>query len=249
MYIYPPDPQLPGTNSLIPTGIAIAVFAPLVCILDLPPLIWHIRNRNTAAASLVAWIILHNLFNFINFLIWPTDDFTNRYLGEGLCDVEVKFMTARSVALPAASLCIIRQLANVMNTERTVLAPSKLQRRRGVVMDLIWCLGLPLVMMLFHYIVQPTRYLLYGVSGCAPTVWGSWLTILLMCMPPLLLSLANAYYASKHFSPQHLFHCKRSILTDLPQSSSSSASTNTARPSATYSPAATPPNPASSGSS
>lgn len=249
MYTYPSDPRLSSTNSVIPAGIAIAVLAPLVCILDLPPLVWHIRNRNTAAASLVAWIILHNLFTFINFLIWPTDDFTHRYLGAGLCDIEVKFMIARSVALPAASLCIIRQLANVMNTERTVLAPTKLQRRRGVAMDLIWCLGLPLLMMLFHYIVQPTRYILYGVSGCEPTVWGSWLEILLVCMPPLLLSLANAYYASKHFPLQPLFHCTRITLTGRPQPCSSSAFTNTARPSATSSPAATPPDPASSGSS
>lgn len=200
---------LPTTNTLIPAGIALAVLAPLTCIIDLPPLIWHIRNRNVAAGSLVAWIIFHNLLSFINLLIWPTDDFEGKYNGEGLCDVEVKFMVARAVALPAATLCIIRALANVMNTEKSLTIPTKTQRRRAVVMDLVFCMGLPLIMMFFHYIVQPNRYFLAGVSGCTPSFWSSWLSILLMSLPPLFLSLASAYYGSTltyTLLPSHPIH-------------------------------------------
>lgn len=191
-----PGESLPTTNTLIPTGIALAIFAPLTVILDIAPLLWHIRNRNVAAISLVAWIMLHNFISFVNLLIWPTDDFKDHYIGEGLCDVEVKFMVARSVAIPAASLCIIRALARVMNTDKGVLRPTRAQRRRAIVMDLVWCIGCPLISMFLHYVVQPNRYFLLGVSGCTPSFWASWLSILLMCLPPLFLSLANSYFAS-----------------------------------------------------
>lgn len=187
--------ELPTTTTLIPKGIALAVTAPLTCIIDLPPLIWHIRNRNTAAACLVGWVILGNLMNFLNLLIWPTDNFVNHYAGHGLCDVEVKIMVARAVALPASSLCIVRVLSNVMNTDKSIAIPTKAQRRRALVMELVWCLGLPLVVMCFHYIVQPNRYFLAGVAGCTPSFWASWLSIVLISIPPLLLSFGNAVYA------------------------------------------------------
>lgn len=186
---------LPTTNTLIPAGIALAVFAPVACLLNIPPLIFHFRNRNTAAVSLVAWVLFHNLLSLINLLIWPTDDFKDRYNGEGLCDVEIKFIVARAVALPAATLCIVRSLANVMNTNKSISIPTAAQRRRAMVMDLVWCVGLPIIMMFLHYIVQPNRYFLAGVSGCTPSFWSGWVSILLTCLPPLLLSLANAFYA------------------------------------------------------
>lgn len=189
---------LPTTTTLIPAGIALAVLTPLTIIIDLPPLIWHVRNRNTAAASLVGWIVLHNFLAFLNLLIWPTDDFDGRYVGQGLCDVEVKLQVARAVALPAASLCIVRALANVMNTNKSLSVPTKTQRRRAIILDLVYCFGLPLIMMFFHYIVQPNRYFLAGVSGCTPSFYASWLSIVLLNVPPLILSLANAYYAGTY---------------------------------------------------
>lgn len=181
---------------MIPSGIALAVLAPITVILNLPPLIWHIRNRNTAAASLVFWILLNNFLSVINLAIWPNNNMEAWFSGRGLCDIEAKIMVARSTALPAATLCIIRALAAVINSDRTMI-PSTVQQRRKMILDLAWCLGIPIVTMFLHYIVQPNRYFIYGVSGCNPSVSVNWVTVVLLSIPPLLLSIANAWYGGK----------------------------------------------------
>ncbi|KAK5020425.1 hypothetical protein LTR60_000524 [Cryomyces antarcticus] len=49
--------------------------------------------------------------------------------------------------------------------------------------------------MIVHYVVQPSRYYLWGISGCSASVDNSWVFIVLIVIPPLLLSLADAYYS------------------------------------------------------
>ncbi|GAB7347803.1 hypothetical protein MBLNU459_g5343t2 [Dothideomycetes sp. NU459] len=186
----------PTTYTMIPAGILLGVLASSACALNFPPLVWHIRNRNAAPACLVGWVLLNNLLSVINLAIWPTDDMANWFSGRGLCDIEAKIMVARSTALPAATLCIIRSLAEVINTEKTMLVPTPAQRRRACVLDLVWCLGVPVVTMFLHYIVQPNRYFIFGVSGCNPSVSVNWVTLVILSLPPLLLSVANAWYGA-----------------------------------------------------
>lgn len=185
------------TSGVYPNTIVLGTFAGIVSILDLPPLIWHCRNRNIAAACLVGWILLNNIINVINVILWPNDEWKTWYDGRGLCDIEVKIQVARSTALPAAMFCILKSLANVMNTKKVNLAPSKAQRMRSLALDLSMCLGLPLIVMFFHYIVQEARYAIAGISGCEPTQVTSWLSILLLDAPFLILASVDVYFAGE----------------------------------------------------
>lgn len=184
-------------NPVYPAAVILGLLAATVMLLGLPPLFWHLRNHNAAAGSLVAWIVINNLMTVINIIIWHNDDVQHWYNGVGLCDIEVKIMVARSMALPAATMCILKSLANVMDTSRINLAPSKAQRRRAMILDLTACLGLPLLTMLLHYVVQPTRYAIGGVSGCLATFYESWVTVVLLDVPPLILAVVNVYLAGK----------------------------------------------------
>ena len=116
---------------IIPQGIILAVLAPFVFILNFPPLIWHFRNRNTAAICMVFWVMLMNFMTAINVIIWPYIDMRSMYDGQGLCDVEIKLLGARSPGLTAAVLCLLRALARVLNTEKNLLGPTKAQKRRN----------------------------------------------------------------------------------------------------------------------
>ena len=178
----------------------------LVILLILPPIFWHARNRNIGATLLVGCVIMLNLQSLINALLWPTDNIAKWYNGSGLCDVEVKLQVAAQVASPAALGCVLRALARVMDTRRTQLVQTKAQRWRGYAIDLLWCFGFPMLQMLFHYIVKPGRYYLFGIIGCVPAVSNSWLTILLLLVPPVIWTLIDAYYASKYSPspPPHL---------------------------------------------
>ena len=180
-----------------PAAVVLAVLTAIVCVLDLLPLIWHARNRNIAAASLIAWLIVSNLIAFINAMVWPSDNIEGWFSGVGLCDIQVKLVVGRSTALPGATFCILKSLADVMNTRRINLAPTKAERVRARAFDLTFCLAIPFISMVLHYIVQPTRYAIIGISGCNPTYLQSWITILLLNVPPLILSLAGAYYSRK----------------------------------------------------
>jgi len=187
-------------ESAFPTSTA-AVIVPLLAltsiVIDILPFVWHLQNRNLAASCLVAWTILANFMNFTNALVWPTDDLASWWPGYGLCDVEVKLMVALPVGTIGCLLCLTRNLANVLDTERTVLQPSREQRRRQLAFDLVFCLGIPIYMMLAHYVVQPTRYYIFGIAGCTWSVDNSWPKIVLLLLWPNLLILVVGYYSGK----------------------------------------------------
>lgn len=178
-------------------AILLAIFSILIVLLILPPLFWHYRNRNIGAMAVIAWMIILNFQSFLNALIWPNDDISAWSSGNVLCDIEVKLQVASQVAAPASLGCVLRALARVMDTERATLMQTKAQKMRGYAVDLLWCVGFPMLQMLAHYIVQPHRYYVFAISGCVPAVSSSWLTILLIYVPPLIWTLIDAYYARK----------------------------------------------------
>lgn len=192
----PEDSMIIETH-IIPQGIILAVLAPFVLILNFPPLIWHFRNRNTAAVCMVFWVMLMNFLSAINVVIWPYIDMRSMYDGQGLCDVEVKLLGARTPGLTAAVLCLLRALARVLNTEKTLLGPTKAQKRRNTAVEIGWCVVLPLFTMLLQWIVQYNRFALFGVSGCQPFISNSWTGYTLSVFPQLVVNIVAVYYAGK----------------------------------------------------
>ncbi|PGH18279.1 hypothetical protein AJ79_00618 [Helicocarpus griseus UAMH5409] len=170
---------------------ALAFLSMLSCI---PPLVWHSRTGNFPAACLICWFITFNFFNFINPLIWPTDEVGTWWDGAGLCDIETKLMAPLGTGIAGALACIFRSLANVMDTSRTTLVPSKAQRRRTLAFEIIFCVIIPILMMALHYIVQNRRYYIFAIVGCMPAFHPSWPTVALIYVwSPAVLSLATFY--------------------------------------------------------
>lgn len=175
-------------------AIAAPIMSFLALLLCIPPLIWHSSNRNLAASFLTAFVIMSDLFNIINAMIWPTDDVNSWWNGSGLCDIEVKLNIGIQVGMPGALVCIFRNLALVMDTENTVLVPSKAQRLRAVVIEIFFCVGIPVLAMVAHFIVQPNRYFILAIAGCTVSYDDSWLAILLsITWPPIICLIAAVY--------------------------------------------------------
>ncbi|KAG8532206.1 uncharacterized protein KY384_003847 [Bacidia gigantensis] len=107
------------------TAVALPLLAAITLIIDTPPFIWHARNKNFPAASLVFWILQINFFNFINALIWPTDDIARWWHGEILCDIETKLSAATYLGVVGSLIGIMRNLASVLDTKNTVIAHSE----------------------------------------------------------------------------------------------------------------------------
>lgn len=178
-------------------GVVLATLSFLTLLLTIPPMALHFRNRNTAAAALIAWLSILLLFNFVNAILWPADNWNTWYNGVGLCDVEVKVYVAAQVALPSCLACILRRLAGVLDTERLVVGETRKQRRRGLWLDLGFCVGFPVLQGCFHLVVQSYRFDIFGTYGCVPYVGGSWVSFVLIIVPPAIWVGVDVYFAGQ----------------------------------------------------
>lgn len=129
------------------------------------------------------------------------------YDGQGLCDVEIKLLGARTAGLNAAILCLLRSLAAVLNVDKNLLGPSKVQKRWNRVVELAWCIGLPILTMILQYIVQINRFALLGVSGCQPVSLMGWTGFVLVYLPPIVANAIALYYAGKSTCPSPSSTC------------------------------------------
>jgi pheromone a factor receptor len=164
-------------------------------ILVVPAFFWHIRNRNLPASCLVFWTLWLNLMNLVNALIWPTDNLTTWFWGQGLCDIMIKMDIGSSLGIIGAVVCILRSLAGALNTERIRLVPRRAEAIRQRIIESLFCIGLPILAALLHVFVQSRRYYIYAISGCMYTVGETWLDVLFLWMWPPFLAFVAAYYA------------------------------------------------------
>lgn len=197
------DMPPPQTTGVYPAAVALGTLSFIAIILDLPPLIWHSKNRNIAASLLISWIIIINLLSLTNVFLWPNDNILSPSFhdGSGLCDVEAKLLVGRTTALPAATFCILKGLADVMNTKKISLRPAPGKEWKPIVFSLGFGLGIPAISMVLHYIVQTARYDIVGISGCVPVSFQSSITVVLLDLPPLLLTGVDVYLCGKPLMP------------------------------------------------
>lgn len=175
-------------------GIVLSIAALLSLLVCIPPFIWHCRSKNFAPACLIMWFIIQNFFNFCNSLIWPTDDLESWWMGYGYCDVHAKLITGAGVGIAGPLVCIFRSLATVLDTDRATLVPSKGERRRTRIFEVIFCVVIPVLLMCVHYVIQERRYFIYSIAGCMPSYYSSWVSAVLGWMwPPIVLTFAVYY--------------------------------------------------------
>jgi pheromone a factor receptor len=139
-----------STDITTPSAIILPTLAFLVCLLSIPPVITHITARNLTASVLVAGLVVVNLQNFVNALIWPSYPLDTRFDGHGLCDVEVKLYLGVGIAIVGAMASIFRQLALALDTDKPTIVTSKTQRIRTLIFEIGLCLVLPAYTMAVH---------------------------------------------------------------------------------------------------
>ncbi|OJD31571.1 a-pheromone receptor [Diplodia corticola] len=197
---------------LYPAAIYLPPIAGLAIILDVPPLIWHVRNHNLAAAALVGWFIAYNFFALINALIWGNEDVRHWFPGYGVCDVEVYVMVAGWTGISTALLCIMRGLAKVLDTKNQVVRPCRAQRIRQYLIDAIICWAPPILQLGLFDIVKVYRYYIYDISGCVPAIDNSLVGVGLIYIWPLVIDFVVGYYAVLVIVRMHRYRAEFSRL-------------------------------------
>jgi pheromone a factor receptor len=182
-------------------AVVLPVLSSIAVVVSIPPIILHWKNRNFPATALISWFLISNTFNIINALIWPTDDVDSWWDGQGLCDVETKVMIASYVGIPGTLVCIFRSLASVLDTRRAMLVPSTSQRWRNRLMDISFCVIIPVIAMMTHILYQRSRYLILTISGCVNNFDQSWVSLVLAFIWPPIICLLAAFYCGMNQAP------------------------------------------------
>ncbi|KAF9562763.1 STE3-like pheromone receptor [Agrocybe pediades] len=167
-----------------------SAFSFITFILVLIPFPWHLEAWNTGTCLYMAWTAVALLSLFINSVMWNDNaiDFAPVW-----CDISSKIIIGISVAIPSASLCINHRLYSIAAV-RTVTR-TKAEKRRSIIVDLVIGLGIPLVVMALHYIVQGHRYNIFEDIGCYPSTYNTPPAYALVFMMPVVIGLASGTYS------------------------------------------------------
>jgi pheromone a factor receptor len=144
---------------------------------------------------MIGWLQLMQIIYIINPIVWPRDDTFRWWNGNGLCDVEIRILVGATVGIPGSTMCIVRKLANVLDSKPLIL--TRAQRNRRMLLDGFLCIGFPIILMIVYYVVQANRYTVLTTTGCAWWIDRSWPSIVLVLIWPLVLAMINAYFAGK----------------------------------------------------
>nr|AER30306.1 mating pheromone receptor a1 [Rhodosporidiobolus azoricus] len=197
---------------------AFATFNFLGVAFILLPAAWHWRARNTATLLFIFWCFVTVLPQAINSVIWYHGVEPEAPIW---CDIMTKLRVGGDVGIPAAVLCITRQLEAIA-AARTAHFSAEDRRRRRLV-DLAIGLGLPILVMILHTIVQGHRYDIIQRIGCTPTIYWSLPAIFLVVIWPLILDLTAAVYA---VLAMRLFIARRYQFARILEASKSAISTS-----------------------
>ncbi|BGP27494.1 A1 mating-type pheromone receptor [Rhodotorula toruloides] len=197
---------------------AFAVFNFLGIVFVLLPAAWHWTARNTATLLFIFWCMVTTVPMAINSIVW--------YDGVDIrapvyCDIITKLRIGGDVGIPAATLCITRQLEAIAAARQAQFSAKDRYQRR--IIDLSIGLGLPILVMIMHTVVQGHRYDIIQRVGCIPAVYWSLPAVFLVIIWPVILLLAAAVYAGLAV---RLFIARRYQFARLLESSKSAISTN-----------------------
>ncbi|KAF8200240.1 STE3-like pheromone receptor [Pholiota molesta] len=156
------------TVSTDPTYPLFQVFAFLGFIASIIPLPWHIQAWNSGTCAFMIWTALACLNSFVNSIVWAGNVSNPAPVW---CDISSKLIIGVSVGIPAATLCISRRLYYL--TAGNTASITREDKRRMVLIDLCIAVGMPVIIMILHYIIQGHRFDILEDVGCYPVVYNT----------------------------------------------------------------------------
>ncbi|KAI0040540.1 STE3-like pheromone receptor [Auriscalpium vulgare] len=154
------------------------------------PLPWHIQAWNAGTCLFMFWAGLASLNQFINSLVWHSNISNPAPIW---CDISAKFIIGAGVGIPASSLCINRRLY-ILTRVNTVSITVK-DKIRNVYIDLAIGMGLPILVMIMHVVVQGHRFNILEDVGCIPVIYNTPPAYPLVFMWPVVIGCVSFVYA------------------------------------------------------
>ncbi|KAJ3719605.1 pheromone receptor [Lentinula guzmanii] len=167
------------------------VFAFLGFVLSVIPLPWHFQAWNSGTCAFMIWVGCFCLVLFINSLIWADNAINSIPVW---CDISTQIILGAGVGIPASTLCISRRLYRIISTQ--TVSVTRDDKRRAIYEDLAIAVGLPVLVLILHIIVQPHRFAIFEEYGCSPATYNTLPAYFLYYMWPVLIGSISFVYSS-----------------------------------------------------
>ncbi|KAF8884497.1 STE3-like pheromone receptor [Infundibulicybe gibba] len=173
-----------------PTYPLFPILAFIGFLLSIIPLSWHIQAWNAGTCAFMAWTAVLCLIEFINSIIWSGN--VNN-VAPIWCDISTKLAVGASVGIPAATLCISRRLYSITSVQAASMTHK--DKQRIVIQDICIAVGIPILIMILHVVVQAHRFDILEDIGCVPVIYNTLPAYFLYYMWPVALGLASFIYS------------------------------------------------------
>jgi pheromone a factor receptor len=124
--------------------------------------------------------------------------------------IAVRFIIGIQVAVPAAILCINRRLY-LLASPPSIVIPSKADKNRELIIDLVIGIGLPIIVMALclsfnlslylcgssifsAFLFLASRFIIVEDYGCSYAAYKTWVPLVIINIPPVLLELICGVY-------------------------------------------------------
>ncbi|KAF9016307.1 STE3-domain-containing protein [Hymenopellis radicata] len=172
-----------------PPNHLFSAFAFIGFVMCMIPLRWHLQAYNVGTCAYMIWVGLGCLNLFINSIIWNGNAIDSAPV---FCDISFRLTLAMDVAIPICSLVINRRLFFIATSDTVV--SSRKDRQRAIMMDLALVIGAPIALIILAYIPQGNRYNIYEDWGCFPSIYNTWVSVMITNVPPIAIGLVSATY-------------------------------------------------------
>ncbi|KAJ3746243.1 pheromone receptor [Lentinula detonsa] len=179
---------MPAADSTFPLYPVFAFFGFVLSVIPLP---WHLQAWNSGTCAFMIWVGCFCLVLFINSLIWADNAINSVPVW---CDISSQIILGAGVGIPASTLCISRRLYRIISTQTVSITLD--DKRRAIYEDLAIAVGLPVLVLILHIIVQPHRFTIFEEYGCSPATYNTLPAYFLYYMWPVLIGLVSFVYSS-----------------------------------------------------
>nr|AWT57989.1 Pheromone receptor [Lentinula edodes] len=173
---------MPASDPTFPLYPIFAFLGVVLCVIPLP---WHLHAWNSGTCAFMAWVGCFCLVLFINSLIWADNAINSIPVW---CDISSQIILGAGVGIPASTLCISRRLYRIISTQTVSITRDDVHLAVAV--------GLPVLVLILHIIVQPHRFAIFEEYGCSPATYNTLPAYFLYYMWPVLLGLVSFVYSS-----------------------------------------------------
>ncbi|KAK9247153.1 pheromone A receptor-domain-containing protein [Lipomyces tetrasporus] len=189
-------------------NVPLFVCGVLSLILSASPFFWNFRQRNLSATIFVIYVIIANITIIIQASLYGGPDVYEYWEGKVLCDIigRLPYVCGTGIICSLASMA--RTLARILS-KKVTLSVSVAQRRRELIVELLLCVGFPLLNLATFYVYQPFRYILLQHSGCIiifDDSWASfWLNTFWQPFFPIVSAIYSAITIYRYFQRRRQF--------------------------------------------